>query len=89
MTYEYRAIVTDEMPGVKTVVVRTWLNKSGEEMKDERAFLLPEGTKLTEDNPLDLIFASVGYTKEKITEEKKPAPKKRMVKKEENADGIL
>ena len=80
MTFEYRAIVSDDMPGIDTVVVRTWLTKAGEEKADERAFLLPQSVKLTADNPVELIFAAVDQTRQKMAEEKS-APKKRQPKK--------
>jgi len=80
MTFEYRAVVTDEIPGVETVVVRTWLGKPGEAKGDERAFLLPSDYKLNEDNPLDLIVAAVDQNRQKLAEEK-AAPKKRAPRK--------
>ena len=82
MKIQYRAIITDELPGVDSVVVRTWMSKAEDEIPDERAFLLPKSYKLTEDNFLDLLFAAVDQTRQKVTQEK-AAPKKRTVKKEE------
>ena len=81
MTIQYRAIISDELPGVDSVVVRTWMQKASDEVPDERAFILPKSYKLTRDNVLDLLFAAVDQTRQKVAQEK-PAPKKRSVKKE-------
>ena len=87
MTYEYRAIITNEVPGVDTVVVRTWLTKPGEEKPEERAFLLPENIKLTESDPIQILDVVVNQTLVK-NEAEKAASKKRAPrrKKEDNGE---
>ena len=83
MTYELRAIITDEWPGIDTVIARTWLAKGENEKVEERAFLLPAGVKLTDKAPWNLIAIAADQTWEKINKEKKPAPKKRPAKNKE------
>lgn len=83
MTYELRAIVTDEIPTV-TSVVRTWFSKAGDEQPVEKAFIL--GEKLTDDNALQMIAVALDQTILKEEQEKKPAPKKRRSKKAETEE---
>ena len=82
MTYDLRVVITDEIPGVKTVVARAWLAKEGDEKVDEKAFLMPVGVKLTDKAPWNLVSIAADQAWQKLTDEK-PAPKKRTPKKTE------
>ena len=92
MTFDFRAVITDEIPDVKTVVVRTWLKKAGEDHEDERAFLIPKEYKLTDDNPLFMIAIAADQQRKKIEYDKsvergKKAAARSAKKKEEKPDG--
>ena len=68
MTFDFRAVITDEMPGVKTVVVRTWLTKAGADKTDERAFLIPILT-VSEDSALPVLVTALNQQISKMTME--------------------
>ena len=80
MKFELAVTITDEMPGVDRVVVRSRLKKNPEDVGRETTIILPVGTVLTEDNPVDLIFEAFNQK----------LPKKKVTKKkEEKADGTV
>ena len=80
MVYEFKAIVTNEIPTV-TSAVRIWHKKSDEAETNERAFIF--GQKMTEDNALLMLYTSLGEMlnhPEPLETNKRAAPKRRPAK---------
>ena len=84
MKYDIKIAVTDEVPGVKSVIVRTWVTKNG--VEKENTFIHPTKAKLTaEDDLVDVILSAIRPEKEK----KNTKSVKKTAEVKEKPDGVL